>query len=183
MKAVAVSLLSLVLLAPAGAPLAKARQSISTAPTQRMPADNAIRLAQGQLPSIDRPVQASSHDVAITTRNHGHFYFDTEVNGADVHMVFDTGASNILLRAEDAAHAGIDLSTLNYSAQTATANGRMAVAPVVIKVIKVGNITRTNVEGAVARPGVLGITLLGQSFMATLAGFSTDGDKLVLHGD
>jgi predicted aspartyl protease len=25
--------------------------------------------------------------------------------------------------------------------------------------------------------------LLGQSFMTTLAGFSTEGDKLTLHGD
>jgi aspartyl protease family protein len=181
MKAVAVPLVSLLLLAQ----VASAQPSSSAAPEQSPRADDLIRPAQMQLPSIDRPAQSQSqsHNTAITVRNHGHFYFDTEVNGANVHMVFDTGASNILLRAEDAAHAGINLSTLNYTAQTATANGHVAVAPVVIKVIKVGNITRTNVEAAVARPGVLGVTLLGQSFMATLAGFGTEGDKLILHGN
>lgn len=185
MKAVAVLVLSVVLLAPASAAFAEPHQSVSTAPdmspTQNRPMGSRIFLAQGQLPTIDRPVQA--HNTAIAMRNHGHFFFDTEVNGVSVHMMFDTGASSVLLRAEDAERVGINVASLDYSAQVATANGHAAFAPVVIKVIKVGSITRTNVAGAVAKPGTLGITLLGQTFMTKLAGFSTEGDTLVLRGD
>ena len=114
MKAVAVLLVSSVLLASAGAPFARAQQSISTAPTQSTPTDNRIRLAQGQLPSIDRPVSAPSHDTVSSTRNNGHFFFDTVVNGVDVPMMFDTGAHWVSLRAEDAAKVGINVSSLNY---------------------------------------------------------------------
>jgi aspartyl protease family protein len=169
MKAVAVLL---VLLGFAGAPVAKA---------QTAPADNRILLAQGQLPSIDRPVQA--HDTASAMRDNGHFFFDTEVNGADLHMMFDTGARWVSLRAEDAARAGINVSSLDYSLHMLTANGIGSAAPVVIKVMKVGRITRTNVQAVVVKPGALAINLLGQSFMSTMAGFTTEGDTLTLRGN
>jgi len=169
MKAVAVLLVSLVLLAPA----TKAQQSSSTEPTLS---------AQGQLPSIDRPV-STSHDTVSTTRSNGHFFFNTEVNGVAMPMMFDTGARLVALRAEDAERVGISVSSLNYSLHTVTANGIGSAAPVVIKVMKVGSITRTNVPAMVVKPGELMINLLGQSFMSTMAGFSTDGDKLTLRGD
>lgn len=183
MRTVALLLISLLLPASVGAPCAKARASISTKPDQSLPSDNRIRLAQGQLPSIDRPAPAASRDIASATRSHGHFYFNTEVNGVAVPMMFDTGASAVLLRAEDAERVGINVSSLNFSLHPTTANGIGSAAPVVIKVLKVGNITRNNVVGAVAKPGSLSINLLGQTFMTTLAGFSTEGDTLTLHGD
>jgi aspartyl protease family protein len=98
-------------------------------------------------------------------------------------MMFDTGSRWVALRAEDAERAGIDVSSLNFSVRTATANGVGSAAPVTIKVLRVGNITRTNVQAVVMRPGALAINLLGQSFMATMAGFSTEGDRLTLRGN
>ena len=179
MKAVAVLPVSLILLAP----VANAQLPASAELTPGTSTANVIVLAQGQLPSIDRPVQASSHDIASATRFHGHFFFETQVNGVTVPMMFDTGASWVSLRAEDAARAGINLSSLDYSLHPTTANGIGAAAPVVIKVMKVGNITRTNVPAVVAKPGTMTINLLGQSFMSMMAGFSTEGDKLTLRGD
>jgi clan AA aspartic protease (TIGR02281 family) len=177
MKAVASLLVSSVLLAP----VANAQQSSIAAPTQSRPTDHRIVLAQGQLPAIDRPVRA--HETASAMRSNGHFFFDTEVNGTDLHMMFDTGARWVSLRAEDAEKAGINLSSLDYSLHMSTANGIGFAAPVVIKVMKVGRITRTNVQAVVVKPGALAINLLGQSFMSTMAGFSTEGDTLILRGD
>ncbi|HEX3996717.1 MAG TPA: TIGR02281 family clan AA aspartic protease [Acetobacteraceae bacterium] len=172
MKAVASLLVSSMLLAP----VANAQQSSTAAPSDRR-----IVLAQGQLPAIDRPVQA--HETASTMRSNGHFFFDTEVNGTDLHMMFDTGARWVSLRAEDAEKAGINVSSLDYSLHMSTANGISFAAPVVIKVMKVGRITRTNVQAVVVKPGALAIDLLGQSFMSTMAGFSTEGDTLILRGN
>jgi aspartyl protease family protein len=68
--------------------------------------------------------------------------------------------------------------------RVSTANGIAAAAPVVLKELKVGGITRRNVPAIVAQPGALaGTSVLGQSFMSTMAGFSTEGDKLTLRGD
>ena len=136
-----------------------------------------------QLPSIDRPGQSPSHDTVSTMRVQGNFFFQTEVNGAAMPMMFDTGARWVALRAEDAQRAGINPSSLNYSVHTMTANGVGSAAPVVIKVLRVGSITRTNVPAVVMRPGSLAVNLLGQSFMSTMAGFSTQGDRLTLRGN
>ena len=98
-------------------------------------------------------------------------------------MVFDTGASLVALREEDASRAGIDLDTLNYSVRVKTANGTAFVAPIVIATLNVGSITRTNVRALVAKRGALTVNLLGQSFLKTMAGYAMDGDRLVLRGE
>jgi clan AA aspartic protease (TIGR02281 family) len=189
----AILLLALVL-APAGAAVAgtlraDARNAVSGIPVAEPlsaarddAADTQVRLAQGTLPTIDRPVRP--RDTAIATRRaNGHFVFDAEINGVTVPVVFDTGASLVTLRAEDAGHMGINTATLNYSMHTSTANGIAEAAPAVIATLKIGTITRTNVAAVVARPGALAVNLLGQSFLTTMAGFVMDGDRLVLRGN
>ena len=135
------------------------------------------------MPTIITPSLSSRRDEAYARRErNGHFYFDTAVNGVPLQMMFDTGASRISLRAEDAARAGIDVSALSYTLMSRTANGVAEVAPAMIRTLTVGNITRQNVPAIVARPGVLNVNLLGQSFLARVAGYSLDGDQLVLKG-
>jgi clan AA aspartic protease (TIGR02281 family) len=189
MKGVAVLCVSLALV---GTQFARVSQWTSTASAQSQAREDDIHLAQGQLPSIDGPVKlpsidrpgpVSSHDTVSTMRVQGNFFFQTEVNGAGMPMMFDTGARWVALRAEDAQRAGINPSSLNYSVHTMTANGVGSAAPVVIKVMRVGGITRTNIPALVMRPGSLAVNLLGQSFMSTMAGFSTEGDRLTLRGN
>jgi aspartyl protease family protein len=98
-------------------------------------------------------------------------------------MVFDTGASRVVLRGEDAARFGINTASLQYSTQISTANGAEWEASTTIAELKVGTITRTNVPAFVTKPGKLAINLLGQSFMATMAGFTTEGNRLVPRGN
>ena len=192
MKSAIILRISLVVLSVAGAHAAALLQSTATAPTQSRPSETQSRLAQAQLPSVDRSIQLPSidrpgpvrtHDTVTTTRFRGNFYFQTEVNGASMPMMFDTGARLVALRAEDAERAGINLSSLNFSVRTMTANGIGSAAPVMIREMKVGTITRNNVPAVVMKPGVLAFNLLGQSFMATMAGFNTEGDKLTLRGN
>jgi clan AA aspartic protease (TIGR02281 family) len=192
MKAVAVLGVSLALLGAAGAHFAREPQSTFTAPAQSGPVDNHLRPVQVQLPSIDRPVHspsinrpgaAPSHDTVTTTRYQGNFFFQTEVNGAAMPMMFDTGARWVALRAEDAERAGIDVASLNFSVRTMTANGVGSAAPVTIRLMRIGGITRANIQALVMRPGTLAFNLLGQSFMSTMAGFNTEGDRLTLRGN
>lgn len=184
--------IALPLVVAAGLHFARQYQSISTVPAQSGPTDSQVRQAPVQvptfdrfvrLPAVDRPGHAPSHDIVSTGRFNGNFYFQTEVNGAAMPMMFDTGARWVALRAEDAARAGIDVASLNFSVHTSTANGVGSAAPVVIKVIRVGNITRNNIQAVVMKPGTLAVNLLGQSFTSTMAGVSTEGDRLTLRGD
>ena len=48
--------------------------------------------------------------VHLQRDENGHFYADVEINGAQVHMLVDTGATGIALSREDARKAGIATS-------------------------------------------------------------------------
>lgn len=140
-------------------------------------------VAQGDaapLPNVIRPSIYAGNATAPARRERGRFMFDTEVNGTKLPMVFDTGASHVVIRAEDAARVGINPSTLRYGHTAATANGEGDVAPVTIDRLSVGPIERRNVIALVARPGMLSVNLLGQSFLARIGGYRLDGDRLIL---
>ena len=55
-------------------------------------------------------------------------------------------------------------------------------APVVVETVTVGNITLRNVPGFVAKQGVLHENLLGQTFLARLAGYNVENNRLILKG-
>ncbi len=135
------------------------------------------------LPVVITPGGRSDQDGATAKRaRNGHFFFDTAVNGVRVPMMLDTGATIVAIRGEDAAKVGIDVSALSYTARTRTANGTAEIALVTLDSLTVGNITRRNVSASVARPGQLAYNLLGQSFLARIAGFNVEGDLLILKG-
>ena len=95
-------------------------------------------------------------------------------------MMFDTGASSIVLRAEDAAKVGLNIDKLDYRVSVSTANGRALTAPVTLEAVTVGNITLKSVRALVARPGALQENLLGQSYLTRLSGYSVERNRLVL---
>jgi clan AA aspartic protease (TIGR02281 family) len=145
------------------------------------------------LPAVQRPSDMSANgrgssvyvgpNEAVAERSDdGGFAFDSVVNGGHVRMLFDTGASVVVLRAEDAERIGINVNRLIYSAKVKTANGTADVAPIIIDTMLVGNIALRNVVGCVAKQGMLQQNLLGQAFLARLAGFNVEDNLLVLRG-
>ena len=138
--------------------------------------------APAPLPVIIEPTVAPSGERAVGRPWGGHYFFDATINGQPIPLLFDTGATVVSLRAEDAMRVGIDPSTLIYSAQVRTANGVAQVAPVTLAVFTVGTITRHNIPAMIARPGVLSFNLLGQSFLRHVAGYEDTGHGLVIKG-
>jgi aspartyl protease family protein len=112
----------------------------------------------------------------------GGFSVVTQVNGARVAMVLDTGASAVVLTQEAAKAAGLPLEVLNYSVTVDTANGRARAAPVTLERVSIGNITERSVPALVAQPGQLRSSLLGMSFLDRLEGWQVRGDRLLLRG-
>lgn len=111
----------------------------------------------------------------------GHFELDGRVDGAPVRFLFDTGASTVVLTADDAARAGFDPAALDYRLPVMTASGMTRVAPVRLGEVSVGGITLHGVRAAVARPGDLDQSLLGLTFLNRLEGYEVRRDRLVLH--
>jgi aspartyl protease family protein len=110
----------------------------------------------------------------------GHFEVNTTINGHSTPMVFDTGASAVVLTLDDAAAAGIDTSNLRYTVPVSTANGRGMAARVQLDTITVGGIERRDVVAFVADRGALETSLLGMTFLETLSQYSVTQNSLEL---
>ena len=110
----------------------------------------------------------------------GHFRAVTKVNGQNVGMLIDTGASIVLLSFEDAVAAGLEPQNLTFTMPVTTANGRSHVAPVTLETVSVGAVGLSNVKAAVAAQGKVRSSLLGMSFLGRLQETSFRRDRLIL---
>lgn len=110
----------------------------------------------------------------------GHFEVNATINGHTTPMVFDTGASAVVLTLADAEAAGIDTDGLRYSVPVSTANGRGMAARVRLDNMTVGAIERRNVTAFVADRGALEQSLLGMTFLETLSRYSVTQNSLEL---
>ncbi len=110
----------------------------------------------------------------------GHFKINARINGAEVHTIFDTGASAVVLTQADAKMIGLSPEVLSYSVRVSTANGTGRAALVTLDEIDVGGIVRYNVRAFVAEKGALDTSLLGMSFLSTLTRYAVSGNSLEL---
>ncbi len=110
------------------------------------------------------------------------FSLSTQVNGAQISMVLDTGASSVVLTQEAAKAAGLPLEVLSYNVTVDTANGRTRAAAVTLDKIGVGGIVERSVPALIAQPGQLRTSLLGMSFLNRLESWEVRGDKLIMRG-
>ncbi|WP_026622117.1 aspartyl protease family protein [Ensifer sp. WSM1721] len=119
-------------------------------------------------------------EVLLQKRIDGHFAADATINGHDVNMLVDTGASSIALTYEDAERIGLDPANLSYRVTVMTANGPALAAPVTLAEIAIGPIQRKNIRAMVAAEGKLDRSLLGMSFLSTLDFLQMRTDELRL---
>jgi aspartyl protease family protein len=125
-------------------------------------------------------VSASIRDtVALPRAPDGHFYVDAMVNGTSVHFMVDTGASSVALTQADAQRAGMFFSANDFNQVGRGAGGEIALRSVRLDRVAVGTIEARDVQGVVIG-GDGDMSLLGQSFLATLGGVSIEGDTMVL---
>ncbi len=120
--------------------------------------------------------------VEVARTSAGDFAINAQINGARIHMVLDTGASSVVLTADDAKAAGLPLALLNYTVGIDTANGRTRAAPVTLDRIAVGGLEERSVDALVVQPGQLQTSLLGMSFLNRLQSWQVNGDRLILRG-
>lgn len=120
--------------------------------------------------------------VTISRRSDVTFRLRADVNGRSQDFMFDTGASAVVLTAENAAALGIKPAPDEFQARVSTANGIAYTAPILIDSLTIGPITERRVDAMVAKPGALSGNLLGQSFLTRLPSYEVRGDRLILNG-
>jgi clan AA aspartic protease (TIGR02281 family) len=137
----------------------------------------------GMVPTKTTPLAAMATAPMEATLNRawdGHFRTVAKIDGGDVGVLVDTGASLTLLRYDDAMRAGVDPASLKFNIPLTTASGRSNIALFQISQIRIGGVVVRNVEGAVARPGELHNSLLGMSFLERLSEAVIRKDEMIL---
>ena len=120
--------------------------------------------------------------VEIARGNRGGFQVATHINGARIPMIFDTGASAVVLTQDAAKAAGLPIDFLNYDVNIDTANGRTRAASITLDRVVVGSIIERGVPALIAQPGQLRTSLLGMSFLNRLQSWEVRGDRLLMRG-
>jgi aspartyl protease family protein len=127
----------------------------------------------------DVPDAASSSATVVLERSaDGHFYADVEVNAAKLHMLIDTGASEVALSRDDARAASIATSIGMNNVIGVGAGGNVYGEQVTIERISLGGKSVQNMPAIVLSDGSQ--SLLGQSFLEQFESVEIHGDRIIL---
>lgn len=118
--------------------------------------------------------------VEVKAGRNGHFVVSAEVNFTSVRFLVDTGASMVALRQSDAEASGIFLGHTDFNHPVSTANGTAFGAKVELESIAIDSIGVERVPALVLPDHLLGISLLGNSFLNRLDGFQVSENQLVM---
>lgn len=140
------------------------------------------RVLAGLLPgqAVVTTTRSGDTEVILHKSMSGHFQANVTVNGQNLGMLVDTGASSVVLTSEDARAIGILSENLDFSVTVMTANGQTTAAPVTLSEVSIGPIYRRNIRALVSAPGSLNQSLLGMTFLSTLGSLQMQTDELRL---
>lgn len=120
-----------------------------------------------------------AHEVLISRSGDSHFYADADIDGTNIRVMVDSGASIVALTRSDAESIGIDVDRLPITGTARTAGGDVPMRTVLLDSIEVDGIEVRRVEAAVVDAD-MGVSLLGQSFLSKLAAVNVEGDTMTL---
>lgn len=129
--------------------------------------------------SFPRQAVLSNEQIELPRAPDGHYYLIADVNGAAIRFVVDTGATDIVLRRQDALSAGIDPDTLTFWGEAMTANGPVKTAPIRLEQISIGPITDSEVRAWV-NSGQMETSLMGMSYLQRFSKIEITPGSLVL---
>lgn len=118
--------------------------------------------------------------VVIPADAAGHFIVAPLVDGRELRMIVDTGASLVALTYEDARDVGAALAAKDFVLRISTANGPVAAAPFRIRELRLGDIVVSDVDAIVLPKGRLETSLLGMNFLKRLSGLDISQGRLSL---
>ena len=139
----------------------------------------AASAAVASAPVSDSSASFNSRSVTLSRGNGGHFWVDAKIDGRPLEMVVDMGATQIALRASDAARLGIHPAARDYAVKVATANGITRAALVQLRAVELGGMVVRDLPALVHPDESLGVNLLGMSFLSRVR-WTHERGKLVL---
>ena len=143
-----------------------------------------LLMVAGGLPGVSQTTAAEMLQLnaatALKAGQNGHFIVKAEINGRNVKVLVDTGASAVALSYEDAKDIGLHPGSLDYNVPVSTANGVVKAAGVNLDKVEIDGVRVSDVQGLVLPEGALRGSLLGMSFLSKLQSFKVEDGVLYL---
>jgi aspartyl protease family protein len=172
-----VTFLLMVIAAAIFASLVRTEKSAMTSAGEAVPQTSGS-LEPESVPASTASGGAPVAGVQLRRQPDGHFYADVEVNGAKLHMLVDTGATEIALSREDARSAGLATSIGMQEVIGRGADGDVHGEAATLDRVSLGETTAEGLPAVVLDSGEQ--SLLGQSFLSKFDRVEIEGDKMVL---
>lgn len=118
-------------------------------------------------------------EVLLGRASDSHFYADADIDGSHIRLMVDSGASVVALTRDDAEAIGIDVDRLPITGTARTAGGDVPMRTFVLDSVEVDGLEVRHVQAAVVDAD-MGVSLLGQSFLAKLESVKVEGDTMTL---
>jgi aspartyl protease family protein len=138
----------------------------------------------GELDS-ERPSRAESraesdgYAMTIRASRDGHYWVSVAVDGTDIRMLVDTGATTTLLSKAAAARAGIHPGAGDYRVPVQTASGLARAAEATVRTLRIGDARFDDVRVLVMdTPG--GVSLLGMNTLRRFKSYEVSNGVLTL---
>jgi aspartyl protease family protein len=152
----------------------------TTAATSLVPAPAAAAPdAPAAMAAVDRGA-SGFREASIAADRGGQYRTTALVEGQDVDVMVDTGATVVALTAETASRLGVTIDPSRPRWKMTTANGVAYASPVTLKSVSLGAIYMDDVQAVVMPPGASAMNLLGASFLKRLVSVEQRGGMLVL---
>ena len=87
-----------------------------------------------------QPPPRNDNTTTLKADRRGHFVTIAQIDGEDVSVMVDTGATAVALPYEDAERLGYKVKTSDFTVGVNTANGKAKIAPIRLKEIRVGDV-------------------------------------------
>jgi aspartyl protease family protein len=130
--------------------------------------------------ALSAPAPTGYSETSLDADAGGQYAAGVQINGQNVRMLVDTGATMVVISYDTALRLGLRPVDADYTARVRTANGVAAVAPVVLRAVEIGPIYVGDVQALIAAPNAGPINLLGESFLKRLASVEQRSGRLVL---
>lgn len=126
-----------------------------------------------------RQTVTDAGSIRLPRGSDGHYSAVIAVNGIDIRFIVDTGASQVVLSAQDARRIGIDPASLSYTGRANTANGTVQTAPIMLTQMDLGGI-RLGPLPAVVNGGAMDQSLLGMRYLSQFSRIEIIDDQMIL---
>ncbi|MCJ2188752.1 retropepsin-like aspartic protease family protein [Novosphingobium beihaiensis] len=124
---------------------------------------------------------AVADETVLSRQSDGHFYARADINAHSTRFLIDTGASMIALTGADAQAIGLHWDPSELRPVGQGASGIVYGVPVRLEHVELGAYGARGVSAVIVPKG-LGVSLLGQSFLARIPSVSIAGDRMTLGG-